>query len=50
VERYWQRMLCSRSRKSDITSDVFQQVKVRVLLMRPKLFLPYRKLQDIAVL
>jgi RNA-directed DNA polymerase len=50
VERYWHRMLCSRSRKGYITWDVFQQIKARLPLVRPKLFLPYRKLQDIAVL
>ena len=50
VERYWHRMLCSRSRKGYITWDVFHQIKARLPLMRPRLFLPYRKLQAIAVL
>ena len=50
VERYWHRMLCSRSRKGYITWDVFQQIKARCPLVRPKLFLPYRKVQAIAVL
>src|SRR5262245_59083408 len=50
VERYWHRMLCSRSRKGYITWDVFQQIKARLPLVRPKLFLPYQKLQAIAVL
>jgi RNA-directed DNA polymerase len=50
VERYWHRMLCSRSRKGYITWDVFQQIKTRLPLVRPRLHLPYRKLQEIAVL
>ena len=50
VERYWHRMLCSRSRKGHITWDVFHQIKARTPIMRPKLFLPYAKLQSIAVL
>jgi hypothetical protein len=50
VERYWHRMLCSRSRKGYITWDVFQQIKARLPLVRPRLLLPYRKLQEIAVL
>jgi RNA-directed DNA polymerase len=50
VERYWHRMLCSRSRKGHITWDVFHQIKTRAPIMRPKLFLPYGKIQSIAVL
>jgi hypothetical protein len=50
VERYWHRMLCSRSRKGHITWDVFHQIKTRTPIMRPKLFLPYAKLQSLAVL
>jgi RNA-directed DNA polymerase len=50
VERYWHRMLCSRSRKGHITWDVFHQIKARTPIMRPKLFLSYAKLQSIAVL
>ena len=50
TQRYWHRMLCSRSRKGYITWDVFQQIQARLPLVRPKLLLPYRKLQEIAVL
>jgi group II intron reverse transcriptase/maturase len=50
VERYWHRMLCSRSRKGHIPWDVFHQIKARTPLLRPKLFLPYWKLQSIALL
>jgi len=50
VERYWHKMLCSRSRKGHITWEVFHRIKARFPLQRPKLFLPYRALQAIAVL
>ena len=50
VERYWRKMLCSRSRKGRITWEVFHRIKRRFPLQRPKLFLPYRELQAIAVL
>jgi RNA-directed DNA polymerase len=50
VERYWHKMLCGRSRKGHITWEVFHRIKTRFLLQRPKLRLPYRELQAIAVL
>lgn len=50
VERCWQRMLGSRSRAGKITWEVFHRIKQRYPLLRPKLFLPYRELQAIAVL
>jgi group II intron reverse transcriptase/maturase len=50
VERYWHKMLCSRSRAGGITWEVFHQIRERVPLRRPKLSLPYRELQAIAVL
>jgi RNA-directed DNA polymerase len=50
VERYWHKMLCSRSRAGRITWDVFHQIKERLPLLRPKLYLPYRELQALAVL
>jgi len=50
VERYWHKMLCSRSRAGGITWEVFHQIRERVPLLRPKLSLPYRELQAIAVL
>ena len=50
VERNWQRMLGSRSRAGQITWEVFHRIKQRYPLLRPKLFLPYRELQAIAVL
>jgi group II intron reverse transcriptase/maturase len=51
VERYWRKMLCSRSWAGRrLTWDVFHQVKERTPLLVPKLRLPYRKLQALAVL
>ncbi len=50
VERYWRKMLSSRSRKGHIPWDVFHQIKARHPLQRPRLRLPHRELQALAVL
>ncbi len=51
VERYWRRMLCSRSRDGGRLSwGTFNQIKERNPLLRPKLRLPHRELQALAVL
>jgi group II intron reverse transcriptase/maturase len=50
VERYWRKMLSSRSWKGAIWWKAFQQIKERFPLLRPKLHLPYRELQAIAKL
>ena len=51
VERYWHRMLRSRSWAAGrLTWDTFNQIKQRTPLLRPKLRLPYRELQALAVL
>jgi RNA-directed DNA polymerase len=51
VERYWRRMLGSRSRDSGRLSwSTFNQIKERNPLLRPKLRLPHRELQALAVL
>ena len=50
VERYWRKMLSRRSHKGHITWEVFHRIKERYPLQRPKLYLPYRELQTIAVL
>jgi group II intron reverse transcriptase/maturase len=50
VERYWHKMLSSRSRKGYVAWEVFHRIKSRYPLQRPKLYLPYRELQAIAVL
>jgi RNA-directed DNA polymerase len=44
VERYWRRMLRSRSWASRrLTWDAFNQIKERTPLLKPKLRLPYRR-------
>lgn len=50
VERYWRKMLSSRSRKGKVTWEVFHQIKERYPLQKPKLYLPYGRLQSYAVL
>jgi hypothetical protein len=50
VERYWHKMLCSRSWKGNIGWMVFHQIKAQSPLLRPKMYLPYRELQAIAAL
>jgi RNA-directed DNA polymerase len=51
VERYWRKMLCSRSWAGrHLTWSIFNQLKDRTPLLRPKLRLPYRALQALAVL
>ena len=51
VERYWCRMLRSRSGAgSRLTWDSFNQIMQRKPLLRPKLRLPHRELQALAVL
>src|SRR5499427_2633379 len=50
VERFWRRMLSSRSWKGEIWWKYFHRIKERSPLLRPKLYLPYAELQAIAVL
>ena len=50
VERYWHKMLCSRSWAGRITWDMFHQIKQRQPLQRPKLYLPYRELQECVII
>ena len=50
VERFWRRMLSSRSWKGEIWWKQFHRIKERFPLLRPKLYLPYAGLQAIAVL
>jgi RNA-directed DNA polymerase len=51
VQRYWRKMLRSRSRAGrQLTWADFNQLKERIPLLRPKLYLPYQALQALAVL
>src|SRR5215469_7424652 len=48
VERYWRKMLSSRSWKGKAWLKQFQQITERFPLLRPKLHLPYGALQALA--
>ena len=50
VERYWRFMLCSRNREGRMTWEIFNKIEARFPLQRPRLVLPYPRLQAIAVL
>ena len=50
VEHYWRKMLSSRSWHGMIRWEQFQRIKEQFPLLRPKLYLPYPKLQAIAIL
>src|SRR3977135_2131876 len=50
AERYWRKMLSSRSWDGVIRWEQFQRIKEQFPLLRPNLYLPYRELQAIAIL
>ncbi|NIS61581.1 MAG: group II intron reverse transcriptase/maturase [Proteobacteria bacterium] len=50
TERYWHRMLCSRSRKSYITWERFQILKQVFPLQQPTISVPYARMKSLAVL
>jgi hypothetical protein len=50
TERYWRRMLSSRSQKSYITWEKFNKIKSIFLLERPKLSIPFSELKMYAKL
>ena len=50
AERYWHKMLSSRSRKSYITWERFNSLKQVFPLQRPKLSVPYTGMKALAVL
>jgi group II intron reverse transcriptase/maturase len=50
AERYWHKMLSSRSQKSYITWERFQSLKQVFPLQRPKLSVPYMRMKALAVL
>jgi group II intron reverse transcriptase/maturase len=50
VERYWRKMLSSRSWHGAVSWEKFRQIQSRFPLLTPKLQLPYPKLQAIAKL
>ena len=50
VARYWRKMLSSRSWKGEVWWKAFHRIKEQFPLLRPKLHLPYRELQALAML
>jgi len=50
VVHYWHKMLCSRSRAGYLPWAVFQGILERSSLSRPRLFVPHRALQSLAML
>ncbi|NIO05603.1 MAG: group II intron reverse transcriptase/maturase, partial [Proteobacteria bacterium] len=50
TERYWHRVLCSRSRKSYITWERFQFLKQVFPLQQPTISLPYARMKSLLVL
>jgi RNA-directed DNA polymerase len=50
VMRYWRKMLSSRSRKGYVTWEAFQGISARCPIQQPKLRLPFREFQLLAVL
>ncbi|TIV42660.1 MAG: hypothetical protein E5V76_00300, partial [Mesorhizobium sp.] len=48
TERYWRKMLCSRSRDGGrLDWDALHQIKERTPLLHPKLRLPHRELRHL---
>lgn len=50
TEKYWRRMLSSRSRKSYVNWEKFQKLKTLYPLQAPSLSLPFERMQVLAVL
>ncbi len=50
VERYWHKMLCSRSWAARLTWEVFHRLRDLFPLQRPTIYLTYQEMQACAVL
>ncbi len=50
TERYWRKMLSSRSQRGNITWEKFHKIKETFPLRRPRLYVPYVKMKSLAVL
>lgn len=50
TEKYWRRMLSSRSQKSYVTWEEFLKIKTLFPLSRPKIFIPYNRLKTYVML
>ena len=49
-ERCWRRMLSTRSQRGNVTWESFQKIKATFPLCRPRLYVPYARMQNLAVL
>ena len=49
-EFYWKKMLSSRSQRGNVSWEKFQRIKETFPLQRPKLYVPYSRMQSLAVL
>ena len=50
ADNYWRRMLSSRSQKSHVSWEQFDQLKVKFPLLRPKIFIPSDRIKSYAML
>jgi hypothetical protein len=49
-ERWWRRMLSSRSQRGNVTWEKFRKMKQSFPLRRPRLYVPYSRMKSLAVL
>ena len=50
AEKYWRRMLSSRSQRGEVTWEKFLKIKETFPLRRPKLYIPFARMKSLAVL
>jgi len=50
AERYWRKMLSSRSQRGNIVWETFHKIRKSFPLRRPRLYIPFAKMQTLAVL
>ena len=50
TRKYWRKMLCSRSQKGYITWADYNKLLSEYPLQRPKIFIPYARMNELAVL
>jgi hypothetical protein len=50
VEKFWWKMLCSRSWKGYITWDKFNEIKEEYPILRPRIRIPMEKMKKYAML
>jgi group II intron reverse transcriptase/maturase len=50
AERYWRKMLSSRSQRGKVVWETFYKIRESFPLRRPRLYVPFAKMQTLAVL